>query len=362
MRRGFRRVRMEEIVDQLPAAEAVMAASLPAVDLFICALGFEERTPAGIRELLASNISVKNAIVAVYGGDLLENERMRPQLDGALRSVGQVEWVPFEQDRYSIHLRSKVSRLSVERPHVVVDISSMSGSLMLATLRTVLAVDARLTVLYTEAEAYGPRSQDFENARLLLQEGSTAVDAGVSSIRYSIDFQGVHSPGSSDLVLLVPGFGRDRARAAISYCNPAYLLAPDGHVKWILGVPPRQEHAWRADALAELHSIQQSDIACRVLDSDYKETLSCIDHIFCHDQSGANVTVVPLGTKAQTLGVFLACVARPGIRVLIAEAEVYQAHLYSRGVREARVFTFGETRALGRLLQSVDSLSVVSND
>lgn len=363
---SLERVTTDKILGRLPTPVALRPTDLLPIDLFVAALGFEDRCAGAAYDLSEANVPIARALIAVYPRNVDDNERRRPELEGALRHCGaQTSWAPIAEGEYYEALRQSLS----EGPppasfHVCVDISCMSAGLILSTLRTLSSLpQVTVSILYTEALDYGPTHEQYENDRRLHpQDGVPGVDYGVGSIRFSVDFQGTQTPGLSDLLLVIPGFGRDRVRAAISYVNPAYLVAPNGHVKWILGQPRREGDEWRAAALRQLHGVGDGDVAGEVNDFDYRRTVECLDRIFTQSEFGANVTIAPFGTKLQSVGVAIHCLMRPAVRVLVVDPEYYSAHEYSHGTGPTWVIDLGRVDELLGLLRSVDRLEVPGAD
>ncbi|GAA3822738.1 hypothetical protein [Cellulomonas soli] len=307
--------------------------------------------------------TVNSAVIATYDHNAVENERNRPLLEAALRASGaSVAWSRVRNGDFLELLRVRLGDASRSGLRVALDISCMPSVLILAVMKVLSEYsDARLSVLYAEAVKYGPQPEEAEfYAGASNDEISVGVDYGVGSIRYSVDYQGSHVPGLADLVVLVPGFGLDRARAAISYVNPAYLLDPAGHIKWLLGRPRRPEDAWRRDALVRLHSIAEEDVLESVDDVDYRAMIEALDDVYESSRFRANVTVAPFGTKLQSIGVAIYCLMRSALRVLLVEPEYYDPRGYSSGIGDCWQIEFGRMGNLTGLLQSVDRLVVQS--
>ena len=368
----FARLDIGSIVAELPPPTPIEQARA-SCDLFVAALGFEERCSA-LAARLSSESRESKALIALYSTNLEDNEKQREPLAKALAHTGRVaEYYPVASGEFLRALSQEILALddAVTRPRVFVDISAMTGSLILGVFRVVTSLlDVDLVIGHTKALHYGPSREEFRHSRQKPEDESwdaeddrgLAVDHGVSELRYSVDFQGSHVPGLDDLMVILPGFGQDRARAAIAFVNPAYLLAPDGHVKWMLGTPSEPRNGWRIEALVRTNHIPSSDVLCHVSDSDYRDVVSALDAVYRRSQFKENVTVVPLGTKMQTVGVALHCLLRPAVRVLVADPLRYRADAYSHGVGESTALEFGSVSALRALVRSVDSLVVQSGD
>lgn len=367
----FARLEIGSIVGALPPPVPIGEAR-PSCDLFVAALGFEERCSA-LAGRLSPESKESRALIALYSTNLEDNEQQREPLSKALADVSRVaQYFPVARGEFLQALNQEILALDgTTRTRVFVDISAMTGSLILGVLRVVTSfVDVDLVIGHTKALEYGPSREEFRQSRQEPGDGSwgdeddlvLAVDHGVSELRYSVDFQGSHVPGLDDLMVILPGFGQDRARAAIAFVNPAYLLAPDGHVKWMLGTPSEPRNAWRTEALVRTNHIPSRDVLCRISDSDYRDVVRALDVVYRRAQFKDNVTVVPLGTKMQTVGVALHCLLRPAVRVLVADPLRYRADAYSHGVGESMILEFGSVGALRALLRSVDSLVVQSDD
>lgn len=157
------------------------------------------------------------------------------------------------------------------------------------------------------------------------------------------------------------GFDRDRVRAAISQVDNDFIMElAEAPLEWMIGLPPHEEDSWRQEALIELHDVPAGHEQHTVGTFDYRDAMYALEDI--HRRYGllSNLSVVPLGSKMQAVGITLFCVARPDIAVVVAQPREYNAAAYSCGTRALWHLPFVPTSDIRHLLRTVDTIRLES--
>lgn len=333
-----REVRVNDVMGVLPSITLLQNGVVPDIDFFITALGYEDRTLGTLRRLASQGVRISQAIILEQGTGLPENTRHEAE---ALRLFEDMGAVVARQDRIADifeslpALRQRGDGFPVFE--VVLDISVMSGSLILACVeRLARALDpsrVSLSVLYTEAAIYLPSHQDFTDHRdQYLQKHSFGLQSDILEVKSVENMGGYSDPHLRDLVVSIPGFDRDRARAAISYVNPALLLNAEGNVTWWLSIPRLEADRWRFTTMREILDISSSERVEEVSSFDYASIFKRLEQLYEVEWQHSNVTVAFHGSKLQALAVGIFAALRPSCRVIVATPTLYNVDNYTSGV------------------------------
>ena len=353
--------RIDEVVSSLPQPERANDkwASTFVADIVVGAAGFEERCLALPQMARGMPGRPADALFYSYPMNEPENKLRLAELQaiaqvsfGSFRIVG-----PNERDLAS-ELRSLVqSRTRERRPRVLVDISGMSGRLLLFVCRQALLLDCDLTVFYAEAAEYRPTQAEFSLQRPhYVENGGLGLEDGIGEVVPSDSAPGENDPSLPNRVLVLAGFSHTRARAGISYVDPA-LVQSAHQVDWILGKPRLARDYWRLEAARVVHSLEEGQFV-ELSTSDYRDSVSLFLSEFRKWYSTANLTVVPLGSKSQIFGLALSLWSHPEVRAVVASPSRYSASDYSKGWGTCWASDLGPTKGLGALMRSVGELTL----
>jgi hypothetical protein len=342
-----------EIIDGLPDLVPVGEAVATDADLILSFLGFEDRVVA-LPRAIAREHSAVPVVVFQYRTNREGNDARLSELVGAWEALGfRYEFVPLTSRRAFLLSRIAEMRHALRRPiRVLVDLS-VASNVALASLLPLLIreQDMNITLFYGEAEVYAPVD------RRAVSGGAT--EQGVRSVEVVAERPGYRVDSLGDAVVIVAGFGPARARAAVAELFPSKIGIPEGAVEWVFGLPPAADRAWRASYSAELHGVALEDRASHTASTlEYRSVMGVLEEIFMRRWRKEHVTVVPLGSKMQAVGVALFSFLRPEVRVLSAEPARYESAEYSRGIGARWLLPLGESDGLRTRLRSVDSIRV----
>jgi hypothetical protein len=355
----LRKYEISNAVRQLPDIEAFTGCEGD-VDLAVLALGFEPRASAVSEVLGGTDCRIAQALVYQYPTNASANDQMRPSLEGALRSCGaEISWFPGSIADFLGRIETSLSKHRDEGhvPRVLVDLSSMTGRLAMSLTRALIASDISLVVVYAEAEIYYPTEEDFNlNKELWRSSDTLGLERGVGDVSIAIDFPGSAESDKPEWVLAFAGFGRDRMRRALSYINSAFLIESRDSVGWVIGVPPAEGNEWRYEAVKYIHELDDTDHTIPVSTFDYKDTITALAREWSIRELSHNLTLIPLGSKLQSLGLGIFCYVNPNVRVVSATPSMYRSDQYSAGVRAIWSVDFGETSVVRHHLDLVGTL------
>lgn len=335
--------------------------------LFICTLGFEPRALAVPRQLRQAGYKATRAVLLQYSTNSDDNAANSVEMFGCLRQITDtIEPLQVDDPDFTRRMRATLQSLSggahqASIPSVTFDISAASNQAILRAMKALLDADIQLRILYAEANVYHPTKEEYESDfGKWSEESSLGLARGVSEVTPSTEYPGQHFDPRPDCIVLFPTFKAERSRAVISRIDPSLLMAPGNKVLWILGAPHLQQDKWRTDAMRKINKISSTAPQYEVSTFDFKKTLEALEQIYLQRWERFNITISPLGSKMQALGISLFCYLHWDVRVMFARPREYNAALYSEGYRSLWKVDIESVAFLRSLLDSVGKL-VVAN-
>ncbi len=332
--------------------------------LFLCALGFEPRCLTLPGHLSEIGYRSRRSAYLKYATNLDDNNLNLSELEHHLHVVSTpVDSLDADAADFPIRLRSLldlvVSEAESKPASVTLDISVMANRLLLRSMKVLLEYDICVRIIYSEAGVYHPTIQEYEQdpARWTGCD-SLGLERGVSEVMPSIDHPGHALDPLPDCLILFPSFKPERSRAVISFVDPSLLANPAGKVVWVLGEPHLLEDRWRLDLMKRINGIGEGTPQYLVSTFDYRETLRALEDLYSEKSERHTITVSPLGSKMQALGIALFCYMHPDVRVIFSIPTEYNAFQYSEGCKAMWEIKFGNLSELRRNLGDVGRLRV----
>jgi hypothetical protein len=357
-----RHISFDDIRAKLPEV-CLWDGALPAPDIFITAIGFEERAAAIPREL-ASRLPARAtsiALLACYEGNSQDNacndDQIR-QFVGAFCAT-QESFNAARPNEIKRAVWEQIARIceTKKTARVVFDISGSSSTLILSVMAAVISMadQVNLQIVYAEPETYEPSKSEFDcnlEALLLkaLAEGDdqSFAEQGVYDVDVNELYPGHSVENRPDQVLAIPSFRTTRLVRCLAHASDQPLVSPKESIYWILGIPPSSSNKWRLEfqkriverQLAVMMGKETHEVVESALTSANSTTASTRDyrdilHILLTQidaRSGSNLSLVHMGSKLQAVGAALALSARSEVTVLHARPKQFNAAKYSRGV------------------------------
>lgn len=300
--------------------------------LYICALGFEDRCNAALKRLLKLGYRCRNSILLKYDVLHEENNVHYEEIKCLLESVTvnniyectyrTSDFYTNNNENADINLIFKKLCKSGQHDTVSVDISSFSTSAIIQILDMLLLSNiSQLRVIYTEAIQYFP----IEMPKTYQEE--EYLSSGIKEIVTLPNFSGIHTPGYSQLYILILGFEPIRAKGVLDIYQPSKKVI-------ILGKPSKDNLMWRLDLLKEMYKFSTTGQDEQIILSqfNYDEVFYGLEEIYKKYCQFNNITVVPLGSKMQTLALLLFLKNHPDVKLLISIPKRYDPRRYSEGV------------------------------
>lgn len=324
----------EEQLSSLPGLQPLTYRRAEPEDIFVCALGFEDRCLSAPERLVEMGYRARHALCLRYNPEYEENLRNLKPLSQHLRRITDKSPATCSYDWAG----PLVSRRALEGAwndlfglekvqSATLDTSSLTTMGIVQTLDFLCVRVETLRVLYTEYESRHPleRSEPVEAE----EEAGTS---GVRTILTVPGFGGLFSPGYSPLLVVFLTFESARLRGIFRRFQPASRTG-------IVGIPRSQPFKWWATRLREKFSRRVEQIV-KVSSFDYRDVLTLLETIYGSESPTHNITVAPTGSKMQTIGTFLHGKRHPDVQLLFAIPISWDPERYSKGCGETWQVTF----------------------
>lgn len=337
-------------------------------DVFLCALGFEERS-LSIPERLADvkDFRCKEAVYFEYSTNVEDNFINKPRLIDALQKFSETTPRSFSCDiegftnKLRGFLKSRISKNCM--PNILYDISVCSSNLLLLSVKALLEFDLYFHVVYSEAAVYHPTCGEFESnpAKWITEEGF-GIAKGIGKIIRNQEYSGDQKDKLPDLVVAFPTFKPERTKSIIQDVDEALGVRPDDRIIWIIGDPHMDAaiKQKRKEMTRKINSISSNSPSYEVSTLNYKETMKVLEQIYRQKAMDFHINISALGSKMQTLGIALYHYIRPDITVISAMPKQYNPSQYSDGCKETWQINFEDSKNVRSVLDAVGQLETIN--
>ena len=331
--------RLDNVCTLLPSLEPAGDVALDAGDVLIHAPGFEDRTLAICDVVTPREGSV--AILLNYE-PLNPNNRLTDVRDGlaklGLHTQNQklLTYNRFEPNDFEARLEKRIKGHCTGR--VVLDISTMSKLAIMLILSVLSKLAVPVSVLYSEAESYGPNEAEFNEARTAkeVHRPSLQILSGIHGVVRVNSLASVAMQGQPTAALTFMSFNDALTQSLLNTVYPTRLFL-------INGKPP--VHSWREEATAWIHDHVRAEwgddnplqtsgsrLPTRSVSTlDYRETVILLLELYWELSMNYRILLAPAGSKLQTLGCCIVKALHPDVHIEYPSAEGFLRR-YSRGI------------------------------
>lgn len=386
----IRHIEFSDVGAMLPAVEA-WDGKLTNVDLFIAAIGFEDRARAVAQEL-ARTLPAGSTAVALLGcyesnadDNACNDAAIHESLNKFCSEIVLLAADSPADTQRVVH--ASISQLAPERDQVRVafDISGSSSTFILSVMAALNAMAEKITldIVYAEPESYEPTKQEFDdNLNGLIKQGleegddHSFAEQGVAEVDVNELYPGYSVENRPDHVLAIPSLRTSRLLRCLGHNSDQALASPEESIFWILSEPPATKMRWRLElqrrivrsqiavmmgrdpngtALHPLTTKNSAEASTR----DYRRILEILLKQI-DSRAGFNLSLAHMGSKLQGIGVALALHARGEVKVLHARPKRFNAAKYSHGIGTLWRIQFRELAKVLRELDRIGQLELQS--
>lgn len=358
-------VELSDVISKLPDISRIqMERDFSSLkdDLFLCALGFEDRSISIPRTIAGeSEYRCSEAVYFEYSTNLEDNEINRPELLESLKRFSSiVSPMQCDSQEFAPTLRQMLTRLCRKgiSPKVTFDISVCSSRLLLTVLKILFEFDIEFRLVYSEADIYHPTKDELAKKKNGSGEEEFGLTKGVSKVFPSHEHPGCNPDILPEAIVAFATFSPERTEAVISYVDENLLEKPGDRVIWVIGKPHLEEDHWRIDYVTQINKIPMESQSFKVSTFDYKETLKMLHKVYKQYSSEYHLNISPLGSKMQSLGIALFYCIRPDVTVIFAPPVKYNASHYSEGCKATWIIDFARLDKMRSLLDDVGMIKI----
>lgn len=336
-------------------------------NIFMCALGFEERCLT-IPERLADggNFKCKQAIYFEYATNVEDNAVNRLRLIRAFHEFSDsYNSLPCDEEDFTKRLRELLKRIAASdhKLKIVFDISSCSSKLLLLTIKVLFESDVNLQIVYSEAAIYHPTCEEFEKEpEKWTAEESFGIAKGVDKVIPSPEHPGNRRDKLPEVIIVFPTFKPERTNAIITDIDESLLIKPGRNIIWIIGDPHMDEETKkkRKDIIRKINKIPPDVPSYEISTFDYKKTIEILDRIYKPRETEFHINVSALGSKMQSLGIGLFWYVRQDSSIYFAIPKEYNPSQYSEGCKATWQIDFGDLTEIRGILNKVGQLEIIN--
>ncbi len=333
-------------------------------DLFLCALGFEERCLSIPRIIAESKqYHCKEALYFEYSTNRDDNEVNREELENYLQKFCSIKSsMPYQSGEFSDLFRKLIARISLEgEPKITFDISSCTSQLIITILKILFEFDVNLQVVYSEADIYHPIIDEKEHYISQTVAENISLTKGVSTIFIDQEFSGCNIDGLPEALIIFATFTIERTLSIISYVDESLHDSPKDRIIWIIGIPHLQENRWRVEFLKEINKISDTTPSLNISTFNYKDTISNLEKEYQKLNYRYHLNIAPLGSKMQSLGISIFNYFHPDVTIIFAPPKEYGSKRYTEGTKNIWKIDFGEVKNIRMLLDEIGMIEIVNN-
>jgi len=339
-------------VDGLPELATLeeLIAGNSRFDVYLGAMGFEERTAEAAALLARRGIRVEKAFLFEFDLYYTATTKRREAYERAVeqitcgkpyRPINAPVSVPdpIFSERFGDMLRTASSSRPIR---ILFDVTSCPSLIMSQALTFLLDSNCDITILYSEAAEYYPAKDEWESGRA--KPFGTMVQGPFAGVRFVAKPPMLQADDLGELpVLLVlfPTFNTERTAGVLADLEPAERI-------WLIGEPhDLARNSYRIDMAKTFAApnIHPGDQWSLLTTFDYRKTLLALASIYEEKRFRYRVVIMPHGSKMQTVGVSLFCSVHQASEVF-ATPKTYNPDRYSRGCIQVWGLNLGDTRSL----------------
>ncbi len=299
-------------------------------DLYICALGFEDRSFGSNNALKEKNFKTKKTLVINYDSYIQNNEKDKQQLEKIWHDFSEdVQYVDHISDNriQSIqNLLNVLESLKSESKNVTINISSFKTHVQIWLLNYAFDNFENTRIIYTEPNDYGDQSQS-ENV----------YASGVKEIFTMPDFSGAILPGYSSLLVIFLGYDFVRAGGTYEHIQPSKKIG-------IMGEPNTIGLENRFEKIKSKHQLNfgSLDEILKISIFDLKKLIEKLDEIRFTNIETCNISFALNGSKLHSIAAILFAKKFKDIQVVMSTPTSYFPENFSKGVNRTFELTINK--------------------
>jgi hypothetical protein len=275
-------------------------------------------------------------------------------------SIRVIEYNRFDPSDFELQLSLILKHEVPSR--VYLDISTMSKLAILLSLKICADMKVAVTILYAQAQRYGPSSEEFDVARKKneIHRPTLQIYNGIHGVVRSASLSSVAMQGQPTAAIVFMSFNDALTQVLLNTVYPSRLFLVNGRPPFLIW----REHAtawihdevrkeWASDNPTHIGSDGVEYLDRCVSTLDYVETVDLLIQLFWQLSGDHRILLAPAGSKMQTIGCYLVKRLHPDIHIEYPSPEGFLPE-YSAGIGDIWELDLGNVNALIETLRSFE--------
>jgi hypothetical protein len=303
------------------------------IDLFICAVSFEERSicvakalnPAGVDNVLVCNNKGLRDKVTSFRKSVMERFA-----SNAVEVCTELNDPLYTADTLLRAIRSVTSKHHVKI--CVIDITAFTHESLLILLKVIYielgGADCQVSFVYTAASDYSLNETKEEDKWLA---------RGVGTVRSILGYSGFPDPSKKTHLVILTGFESERSQKLIDIYEPAKVSLGIGRLQTSVS---KDHHRVNELNYSQLPVSREQVNAFSFSCTNPVQVKKDLGHLIDFESSDDyNVIIAAFNTKLSTIGVGLFAMDNPQVQLCYATATSYNIKHYSSPADFCYVYT-----------------------
>ena len=288
-------------------------------DLYICAMGFEDRSLISNKKLKCNDFKTKHTLCIKYAEYEHENELRKEDHEKIWNAFSDnFEYIEYDRKKRIDEINKlykKLESLKTSTNHITINISSLHTYLQIWILNYAFINYNKIHIIYTQAKEYADQTQ---------QDSYTS---GIDEIFTMSEFSGAFLPGYSSLLIAFLGYDFNRANSIDEYVE-AY--------KKIGIMPSEMKNSKSGKNLCDKHvrNFNSNESLSYFSIFDFKKTITRLERIRIENVESTNITIALNGSKLHSIFALLFVKKYQDVQLLMSTPLFYHPHKFSFGVKD----------------------------
>lgn len=287
-------------------------------DLYICAMGFEDRGLDSNKKLLESNFKTKHTLCIKYTHYVKENEQDKKKLNEIWNKFSDnVEYIDYDSnDRLDEidKINKKLNSIISHKNHIFINISNLQTYLEIWLVNYAIDNFDSTHIIYTPAEKYADQTQPEH------------FTSGIDEIFTMSEFSGVILPGYSSFLISFLGYDFNRAKSIYDHVEPYKKI----------GILPTEILNSNFGAIYDKHVYNYNlNIGEYIYEKysifDFKGIINKLNDIRTDNIDNTNMTIALNGSKLHALFALLFVKKYSDVQLLMSSPLQYHPPKFSSG-------------------------------
>ena len=293
------------------------------VDVFIAFCSFEKRCLSVVSNLQLAKIS--KALIFMNIESSMESKENVEHFKAVLGEQMQLTFVslfnPIEVADAMIEA-VKTACYGIERPHLLVDITSFTHEALLIFLAMTkhFLQNAIIEYAYSNASIY---ASEYENTE------EKWLSRGIQEVRSILGYAGDIKPSRETVLIMMVGYECERAWQLIDSLSPEELIITYNDASGSTDQMNGNANSVHANLLQDLAAYYQHPKQFVVPSNNPFDTARKLEEIVSSIGSNMNIIIAPMNNKLATVGAGIVALKRPEIQLCYAPAIYYNTSSYS---------------------------------